>query len=213
MGWRAARLSRGWHKRRETWWDRGGCAATSYARRREEGRWWDGCIGPRVTGCQRLWWRSWRWRCWVNDREKHSTPGNADASATEGVVRRRRHTGRQRSTGKSGVWMWLTDRCRATIGLWLASQGRRLSRANDDDSVWVAVVGWHRHGVWVCCVGGAGRDLRHVGVRGGESVWGHAADVGLMLGAANTRVAVAQCNDTACPAQVGADGRGCRDGL
>ena len=35
MGWRAATLSRGCHKRRETWWDRGRCAATSYARRRE----------------------------------------------------------------------------------------------------------------------------------------------------------------------------------
>jgi hypothetical protein len=35
MGWRAATLSRGGHQRRETWWDGGGCAETSYARRRE----------------------------------------------------------------------------------------------------------------------------------------------------------------------------------
>ena len=44
--------------------------------------------------------------------------------------------------------------------------GRGLSGANDDDSVLVAVVGWHGHGAWACCVGGAGRGLRHVGVRG-----------------------------------------------
>ena len=37
MGWRAAKLSRGCHKRRETWWDRGRCAATISARRREWG--------------------------------------------------------------------------------------------------------------------------------------------------------------------------------
>ena len=33
----------------------------------------------------------------------------------------------------------------------------------DDDSVLVALVGWHRHGTWVCCVGGAGREVRHLG--------------------------------------------------
>jgi hypothetical protein len=32
------------------------------------------------------------WRCGGNDREKPSTPGNAGASAANGVVRRRRHT-------------------------------------------------------------------------------------------------------------------------
>jgi len=35
LGWRAARLSRGCHQPRETWWYRGRCAATIYARRRE----------------------------------------------------------------------------------------------------------------------------------------------------------------------------------
>jgi hypothetical protein len=45
-----------------------------------------------VTGCQRPGWRSWRWRCGVNDREKPSTPGNAGSAATDGVVRRRRNT-------------------------------------------------------------------------------------------------------------------------
>jgi hypothetical protein len=70
----------------------GRCAETSYARRREWGRWSDGWKGLTATGCQRLWWRSWRWRWWVNDREKHSTPGNAGSSASDGVVRRRRNT-------------------------------------------------------------------------------------------------------------------------
>jgi hypothetical protein len=52
MGWRAVTLSRGCHKRRETWWDRGGCAETIYARRREWGRWWNGWNGLAVIGCQ-----------------------------------------------------------------------------------------------------------------------------------------------------------------
>ena len=56
------------------------------------GRWRNGWKGLTATGFQRLWWRSWRRRCWVNDREKPSTPGNAGSSATDGVVRRRRHT-------------------------------------------------------------------------------------------------------------------------
>jgi len=33
--------------------------------------------------------------------------------------------------------------------------GRGLSGARDEDSVLVAVVGWHRDGWWACCVGGA----------------------------------------------------------
>src|SRR5215475_12135743 len=48
--------------------------------------------GVTVTGCRRLWWRSWRWRWWVTGREKPSTPGNAECSAADGVVRRRHST-------------------------------------------------------------------------------------------------------------------------
>src|SRR6476661_8913172 len=70
LGWRAARLSRGCHQRRETWWYRGRCAATIYARRREYARWGSGWNGLAVTGGQRLWWGSWPGRCWGNDREK-----------------------------------------------------------------------------------------------------------------------------------------------
>jgi hypothetical protein len=53
----------------------------------------------------------------------------------------------------------------------------------------VAVVGWHRAGWWACCVGGAGRDLRDVGVKGGESVGARVPECALMLRAANPRVA------------------------
>ena len=178
MGWRAARLSRGCHQRRETRWDRGEMRCDelcTFGGSRDVGG--TGGQGLTVTGCQRLWWRSWRWRCWGHDREKPSTPGNAGCSAADGVVRRRRQylavSGRR---GKSAVSMWLTGRCGSTVGLWLASPAEGC-RGGDDDSVLVAVVGWHRDGWWACCVGGAGRDLRHVGVRGGESVWGRAADV------------------------------------
>ena len=45
-----------------------------------------------MTGGRRLWWRSWRWRCWGHGREKPSTPRNAGSSAADGVVRRRRNT-------------------------------------------------------------------------------------------------------------------------
>jgi hypothetical protein len=42
MGWRAATLSRGCHKVRETWWDEGRCAETISAGRRMGGTSWDG---------------------------------------------------------------------------------------------------------------------------------------------------------------------------
>ena len=88
--------------------------------------------------------------------------------------------------------------------------GRGLSRGDDEDSVLVAVVGWHRDGWWACCVGGAGRDLRHVGVRGGESVWGPRCGRALMLRAASSRVASWRSGVTRpVPQGVGrADGRG-----
>ena len=39
--------------------------------------------------------------------------------------------------------MWLKVQGGFTFSLWLASPAERLSSANDDDSVLVAVVGWH----------------------------------------------------------------------
>ena len=71
-GWAggAARLSRGCHQRRETWWDRGRCAATIYARRRDVGT-----LGQRVERAYGDWLSAAvvgivAWRCWGNDREK-----------------------------------------------------------------------------------------------------------------------------------------------
>ena len=71
--------------------------------------------------------------------------------------------GRQRSTVKiSGLDV--VDGWGRSYGRSMAGEpGRGLSGANDDDAVLVAVVGWHGDGWWACCVGGAGRDLRHVG--------------------------------------------------
>ena len=60
--------------------------------------------------------------------------------------------------------------------------GRGLSSATTR----VAVVGWHGDGWWACWVGDTGRDLRRVGVRGGESVGGRAAECALMWRAASS---------------------------
>jgi hypothetical protein len=49
--------------------------------------------------------------------------------------------------------------------------GRGLSGANDDDSVVVAVVGWHRGWLVGVQCWRRSRDLRHVGVRGGDRCW------------------------------------------
>ena len=88
--------------------------------------------------------------------------------------------------------------------------GSGLSGANEDDSVLVAVVGRAQAWLVACCVGGAGRDLRHVGVRGGESVWGRAAGRALMLRSARSSVASWRSGMTRFGAAgVGrADGRG-----
>ena len=132
------------------------------------GRWWDGWKGLTVTGCQRLWWRSWRWRCWVNDREKPSTPGNAGARplmvSCGGAANTWPSAVEAKISGFDVVDGSGAD-LRSVYG-WRARQ--RAVRGDDEDSVLVAVVGWHRDGWWACCVGGAGRDLRHVGVRGGD---------------------------------------------
>jgi len=74
-----------------------------------------------------------------------SAPGNAGSSATDGVVRRRRHTWPSAVEVKSAVSVWLTGRGGSTFGLWLA--GPAESRGDDEDAVLVAVAGWHRHGL------------------------------------------------------------------
>ena len=132
--------------------------------------------------------------------------------ATDGVVRRRRNTwpGRQWSRWKSESFDVVEGSRRIYIHPMFGESGRGLSGANDDDSVLVAIVGWHGDGWWACCVGGAGRDLRHVGVRGGESVWGRAAGRALMLRSASSSVASWRSGMTRFSAAgVGrADGRG-----
>jgi hypothetical protein len=77
---------------------------------------------------------------------------------------------------------------RIYVGSRAGEPSRGLLGANDDDSVLVGVVGWHGDGGWACCVGGAGRVLRYVGVGGGESVWGRVAECALMLRAASLSV-------------------------
>ena len=67
--------------------------------------------------------------------------------------------------------------------------GRGLSGAATRTRYWSPSSAWHRHCAWACRVGGTGRNLRQVGVRGGESVWGRAAECALMLRAASSRVA------------------------
>jgi hypothetical protein len=56
--------------------------------------------------------------------------------------------------------MWLTGQCGSTFGLWLASPA---GAVRGDNEYWSPSSAWHGDGWWACCVGGAGRDLRHVG--------------------------------------------------
>jgi len=109
--------------------------------------------------------------------------GMRGSLATDGVVRRRRSTwpGRQWSRWKSAVSMWLKGHGGSTFTLCLASPAAGCPGRTTMTRYWSPLSAAHRHGWWACCVGGAGRDLRHVGVRGGESVWGRAAGRALML--------------------------------
>jgi hypothetical protein len=81
-----------------------------------------------VTGCQRLWWGSWRWRCWVNDREKPSTPGNAGVPrpltvSCDGAA----IPGRQRSTGKISGFDVVDGSVRIYVRSMAGEPGRGLS--------------------------------------------------------------------------------------
>jgi hypothetical protein len=68
--------------------------------------------------------------------------------------------------------MWLKGSVRIYVRSMFGELGRRLSSAATMTRYWSPSSAWHGDGWWACCLGGAGRDLRHVGVRGGESVWG-----------------------------------------
>ena len=100
--------------------------------------------------------------------------GTRGSLATDGVVRRRRNTwpGRQWSRWKSEVLMWLKGHGGSTFTLWLASPAEGCPGRTTMTRYWSPLSAGHRHGWWACCVGGAGRGLRHVGVRGGEWVPG-----------------------------------------
>ena len=117
--------------------------------------------------------------------------GMRGSLATDGVVRRRRNTwpGRQWSRWKSAVSMWLTGHGGSTFTLWLASPAVRCPGRTTMTRHWSPWSAAHRHGWWACCVGGAGGDLGHVRVRGGESVWGRAVGRALMLRSASSSVA------------------------
>jgi|KBSSwiStaDraftv2_1062776.scaffolds.fasta_scaffold997335_1 hypothetical protein len=79
--------------------------------------------------------------------------------------------------------------------------GRGLSGARDEDSVLVAVVGWHRDGWWACCVGGAVVTFDMSGL-------GAAIGVGATLRTCTDVEGRKRGNDTAGPAGGGdADGR------
>ena len=136
--------------------------------------------------------------------------GMRGSLATDGVVRRRRNTwpGRQWSRWKSAVSMWLKGHGGSTFTLWLASPAEGCPGRTTMTRYWSPLSAAHRHGWWACCVGGAGRDLRHVGVRGGESVWGRAAGRALMLRSASSSVASWRSGMT----RLGAAGVGRADG-
>jgi len=82
----------------------------------------------------------------VNGREKDSTPGNAGSWATDGVVRCTAILGRQRSTGKISGLAVVDGSVRSYVRSMADEPGRGLSGGGDDDSVLVAVFGWHRDG-------------------------------------------------------------------
>ena len=91
--------------------------------------------------------------------------GMRGSLATDGVVRRRRNTwpGRQWSRWKSAVSMWLKGHGGSTFTLCLASPAAGCPGRTTMTRYWSPLSAAHRHGWWACCVGGAGRDLRHVG--------------------------------------------------
>ena len=143
--------------------------------------------------------------------------GMRGSLATAGVVRRRRNTwpGRQWSRWKSEVSMWLKGHGGSTFTLCLASPAAGCPGRTTMTRYWSPLSAAHRHGWWACCVGGAGRDLRHVGVRDGESVWGRAAGTCTDVEVRQLkRGELAQWNDTArCRVGLRMEGvvMGCRE--
>ena len=71
--------------------------------------------------------------------------------------------GRQRSTGKISGFDVVDGSVRSYVRSMVGEPGRGLSGATTGTRSWSPSSAWHRDGWWACCVGGAGRDLRHVG--------------------------------------------------
>jgi hypothetical protein len=65
----------------------------------------------------------------------------------------------------------LAERVSADLRSIYVWRARPVAVGVEDDSVLVALVSWLRHGAWVCCVGGAGREVRHLGSVGVEITW------------------------------------------
>ena len=88
----------------------------------------------------------------VRSPARQGMPGS---SATDGVVRRRRNTWPSAVEVKISGLDVVDGSVRIYVRsmVWRARQ--RAVRGGDEDSVLVAVVGWHRGGWWACCVGGA----------------------------------------------------------
>jgi hypothetical protein len=71
--------------------------------------------------------------------------------------------GRQRSMGKISGFDVVDGSVRIYVRSMVGEPGRGLSGATTRTRYWSPSSAWHRDGWWACCVGGAGRDLRHVG--------------------------------------------------
>ena len=97
--------------------------------------------------------------------------------------------GRQRSMAKISGFDVVDGSVRIYVRSMVGEPGRGLSGATTMTRYWSPSSAWHRDGWWACCVGGAGRDRRHVGVGGGDWCGGPRRGRALMLRAASSRVA------------------------
>ena len=83
-----------------------------------------------MTDCQRLWWRSWRWRCWGNDREKLLNARECGGPRPlNGVVRRRRNTWPSAVEGEISGFDVVEGSVRIYVRSMVGEPGRGLSGA------------------------------------------------------------------------------------
>jgi hypothetical protein len=74
-----------------------------------------------------------------------------------------RHQRRTRSMGKISGFDVVDGSVRIYVRSMVGEPGTGLSGATTRTRYWSPSSAWHRDGWWACGVGGAGRDLRHVG--------------------------------------------------